>query len=111
MRNNEKKGGNIPRALQRKCKLKNLQTDKEFIIYIQRPLERVFLERLNDLRVSLKLKKDAYISHSIIYKRIGVNFSIKHYLVKEIIEYYSKIGFLKICPRGVKLNFYFENEK
>ena len=83
---------------------------KTKIIFKPRPLERILLERLSDLKDSLRLKDDSFIPSSEVREKLGRNFSIKKDQIKELLDYLEQSGFIEISQSGIKLRFIMENE-
>ena len=84
---------------------------KAKIVFNPRPLDRLLLERLIELRCSLKLTKDNFIPHSEVREKLGRNFSISKPKIKEIIEFLSYSGFIEVSHIGIKLCYILEDEK
>ncbi|GAH27054.1 unnamed protein product, partial [marine sediment metagenome] len=70
---------------------------------------RILLERLFDLKNSLRLKEDSFIPNSEIREKIGRNFSIKKQQIKELMDFLEYSGFIELSQSGIKLNFRIED--
>ena len=66
---------------------------------------KLFL-RINELERDLKgFKEGGSIPWREIYKKLGRNFAMSKLEIRETIILLSNIGFLKISPMGIKINF------
>ena len=84
---------------------------KQKIVYNPRPLDKILLIRLIELRSCLKLKEDSSIPYAEVREKIGRNFSVCKQQIKELIDFLEYSGFISCSNKGIKLNYTLENEK
>lgn len=85
--------------------------EKAKVIFNPRPLDRVLLFRLVELKRELNIKEGGCISYKKVREKIGRNFSINESVLKEILSSLNSAGLIEFGKRGIKLLFDFEDEK
>jgi len=80
------------------------------IVYNPRPLDKILLIRLIELKKSLKIR-EGFIPVSNVREKLCRNFSINKLELKEVLDFLANSGFIEISQIGIKLNFVLENDK